>query len=53
MRKAPNGNPYNRSRNIISQIFDTCHAYNSNWKMGIFDFFVFRWYKNFIEDKKI
>ena len=50
MKEAPNKNKYNRSRSIIIQFFDTWSAYQGSFKMGFFDFFVYRWYKNFIED---
>ena len=49
MKEAPNKNKYKRSRSIFIQLLDTYFSYQSSFKMGFFDFFVYRWYKNFIE----
>lgn len=53
MKEAPNKNKYNRSRSIIIQLIDTWYVWigsSPNSKIGFFDLFVLRWYKNFIQE---
>jgi len=45
-------NPYGRSRSILLEIIDTKNASaGSGSIMTFFDFFVYRWYKNYIEPR--
>ena len=55
MKPVPNGNPYKRSRNFFTQLSETWEVFNNHSCPGFtfVDLFVYRWYKNFIEDKKI
>lgn len=45
-------NPYGRCRSIVGELINTWSASRgSGWKMSFFDFFVYRWYKNYIEPR--
>jgi hypothetical protein len=50
MRQIPNKNKYARCHSIFVQFVETWWTWDFSYKMGFFDFFVYRWYKNFIED---
>jgi len=51
-KNSKNYNPYGRSRSIILELLYTWDATSGiGCKMSFFDFFVYRWYKNYVEPR--